>query len=282
VVSYTADPDARLSVIICSRQVRQVRECLAALRKTASVALEIVVVQHVESGDGEEMRKVVERFGGACVLYRGPFDFARMNKLGAEKATSGALLFLNDDVILQERGWDQAIAATLARPEIGIVGAVLEYPDGTLQHAGVVTGMGDAAGHCGRFQVSSELWPWLRMSRDVSAVTGAMLGIRAEVFREMGGFDAAFPVNYNDVDLGLRVRASGRRVVCLDVGRVIHRESQTRVGGTRYEEREALYIRWPEVLGRPDPFYSRHLAASERIQLAIEESPLSGLVVGSY
>ena len=153
----------------------------------------------------------------------------------------------------------------------------MQYPNGTIQHAGVVTGMGDAAGHCGRFQMTSELWPWLRMSRDVSAVTGAMLGIRSEVFQQMKGFDAAFPVNYNDVDLCLRVRKAGLRVVCLDVGKVIHRESQTRVGGTRHEEREALYKRWAEVLARPDEFYSPHLAPTERIALNSGKNPLQDL-----
>ena len=153
-------------------------------------------------------------------------------------------------------------------PEIGIAGAILEYPNGTIQHAGVVLGMGDAAGHCGRFQKTSELWPWLHMTRDVSAVTGAMLGIRTEVFQKLQGFDAAFPVNYNDVDLCLRVRKAGLRIVCLDPGKVVHGESQTRVGGTRYAERQELYKRWPEILARPDEFYSKRLAPTERIALA--------------
>jgi len=118
------------------------------------------------------------------------------------------------------------------------------------------------------------------MSRDVTAVTGAMLGIRAEVFRAMGGFDEAFPVNYNDVDLCLRVRQAGMGVVCLNVGKVVHRESQTRVGGTRFEEREALYKRWAEVLARPDELYSVHLAATGRCGLRVGGRPLAGL--GSF
>jgi hypothetical protein len=277
-ISYTAPPDARLSLIICSRNIGQVRECLEAVRATVSVAREVLVVHHLESGNGDEMRACVEQFGGTSIPYRGPFDFARMNNLAAAKATAPYLLFLNDDVLVQERGWDQALAATLARPEIGVAGAILQYPNGTIQHAGVVVGMGDAAGHCGRFQMDSELWPWLRMSRDVSAVTGAMLGIRRELFQKMHGFDETFPVNYNDVDLCLRVREAGLRVVCLDVGKVVHRESQTRVGGTRFEEREALYKRWAGVLARGDEFYSAHLAPTERIALGSGERPLRGLV----
>jgi GT2 family glycosyltransferase len=229
--------------------------------------IELLVVHHLESGRGEELRRYVEPFGGTWIPYRGSFDFARMNNLAAAKATAPHLVFMNDDVIVRQRGWDQALAATLARPDIGIAGAILQYPNGTIQHAGVVTGMGDGAGHCGRFQMTSGLWPWLRMGRDVTAVTGAMLGIRSEVFEQMRGFDETFPVNYNDVDLCLRVRQAGLRVVCLDLGTVVHRESQTRVGGTRHEEREVLYKRWPEVLARPDEFYSPHLEPTERIAL---------------
>jgi GT2 family glycosyltransferase len=274
---YSAPAGARLSVIICSREVERVRECLDGIRRTAKIPVEVLVVHHLDAGSGDAMRRYVEQAGGIWIAYRGGFDFARMNNLAAEKASASYLLFVNDDVTVREAGWDVGVAAALARPEVGIAGAILQYPDGTVQHAGVVVGMGDGAGHCGRFQLSSELWPWLRMSREVSAVTGAMLGIRAEVFAKLRGFDEMFPVNYNDVDLCLRVREAGLSVMCLDLGTVMHRESQTRVGGTRYEEREALYKRWPEVLARPDEFYSPHLAATERITLSRGECVLRGL-----
>ena len=270
--SYTAPSDGHLGIIICSRQVRQLRQCLEAIRKTAAIPTDLLVVHHLDTGTGDELRQCVEQFGGTWIPYRGPFDFARMNNLAAAKASAPHLLFLNDDVIVQQPGWDTAFAATLSRAEIGIAGAILQYPTGAIQHAGVVTGMGDAAGHCGRFQMSSELWPWLRMTRDVTAVTGAMLGIRSDLFQRLGGFDEAFPVNYNDVDLCLRVRQAGLRVVCLNVGEVVHRESQTRIGGTRHDERETLYKRWHKILAHPDEFYSPHLAPTERIALS-SESP---------
>ena len=116
------------------------------------------------------------------------------------------------------------------------------------------------------------------MSRDVTAVTGAMLGISTRLFRELKGFDESFPVNYNDVDLCLRVRQLGRRVICMNVGKVIHYESQTRTGGTTYGERDALYKRWASVLAKPDEFYSPHLAPFERIALRTGDTPLAALV----
>lgn len=273
---YGTAPAARMSVIVCSREPRRVHECLDALRRNTSCEIEIIVLHHL--GARGNMQRIVERFGGTCLTYEGPFDFARMNNLAAAKATSPSLLFLNDDVIIEQRGWDQAFMSTLARTEVGAVGAILLYPDDTIQHAGVVVGMGDGAGHCGRFQTSSMLWPWLRMSREVSAVTGAMLGIRTDVFRRLNGFDETFPVNYNDVDLCLRLRQEGLSIICLDVGKVVHRESQTRTGGTTYQERDALYRRWAHVLAKPDGFYSPHLAPTERIAIRTSESSLSRLV----
>lgn len=259
----------RLSVVVCSRDLGRLRKCLKAVRATASVELEFVIVHHVE-GDAVELP------GTTCIPYREPFDFARMNNLAVEKATAPYLLFLNDDVIVKDRGWDSKLAAALAHADIGVAGPILEYPNSTIQHAGVVTGMGDGAGHCGRFQRGSELWPWLRMSRDVSAVTGAMLGMRADLFRRIGGFDLQFPVNYNDVDMCLRVKQAGLRVLCLDLGKIIHYESQTRVACTTYEERDRLYKKWSAVLARPDEFYSPHLAPTERITLDISgDHPLS-------
>lgn len=277
---YDSPADTRLAIIICTRQIRQLRECLEAIRYTASLSIELLVVHHLHSDTGEDLRRCVEQFGGEWIPYRGPFDFARMNNLAAAKAKAPYLLFLNDDVIVHERGWDYALASTLARPDVGIAGAILQYPNGAIQHAGVVTGMGDAAGHCGRFQMSSDLWPWLRMSRDVTAVTGAMLAIRSELYQRLQGFDGIFPVNYNDVDLCLRVKDAGLRVVCLDAGKVVHKESQTRIGGTQHDERDALYRRWPGVLSRADEYYSPHLAPMERIALSTEgrnRNPLEGL-----
>ena len=273
---YSTPPNARMSVIVCSREPRRVRECLGALRRTTTCALEIIVMHHL--GAGGDMRRIVERFGGMYLSYEGSFDFARMNNLAAEKATAPMLVFLNDDVILEQRGWDAAFTSSLGRIDVGAVGAILDYPDGTIQHAGVVIGMGDGAGHCGRFQMTSDLWPWLRMGREVSAVTGAMFGIRTDVFRKLEGFDPTFPVNYNDVDLCLRLRQAGLSVLCMNVGKVVHQESQTRVGGTTYEERDALYKRWAFVLAKPDEFYSPHLSLTERIAIRSTSNPLAALV----
>jgi GT2 family glycosyltransferase len=136
----------------------------------------------------------------------------------------------------------------------------LLYPTGLFQHAGVVIGIGDGCGHLGRFKHGIPHFPWLQLARDVSAVTGACLAIRREVFDQLGGFDPDFPVNYNDIDLCLRARRAGYRVICEPAAVLRHDECQTRVGGTNYDERKRFRNRWGSDLAAGDPFYNSNLS----------------------
>jgi GT2 family glycosyltransferase len=139
---------------------------------------------------------------------------------------------------------------------------LLVYPSGAIQHAGIVTGIGQGSGHVGRGEFASDLWRWLRLTRDVSAVTAACLAVRRQVFEQLGGFDEAFPVNYNDVDFCLRARQAGYRVVLEGRAVLRHDECRTRTAGTKLEERERFAARWGAVLERPDPYYSAWLSRS--------------------
>jgi len=198
--------------------------------------------------------------------YAGAFNFALMNNAASREAAAPNLLFLNDDLYATGGGWCGAIVAELDRPEVGIAGAVLRYPSGAIQHAGVVLGLGDAVGHAGRFQYASDLWPWLTITREVSAVTGACLAIRADTFKRLGGFDEAFPDNYNDVDLCLRAGREGLSVVCVSTAQLVHEGCATRAGVTHLRERNLFYERWAQKLAHPDPFYSPSLSLTEQIR----------------
>jgi GT2 family glycosyltransferase len=241
---------------------------LEALRRTASQAVsQIIVVAHEDTGPNPELHSVIRQAGATAVSFGGTFNFAAMNNLGVSLATKPHLLFLNDDVTATSPGWAEMLGEQLVRERVGVAGAVMRYPSGAIQHAGIVAGIGDGVGHAGRHMDSSDLWPWLLQMRNVSAVTGACLAIRSELFQRLGGFDATFPNNYNDADLCFRVRASGYDVVCVPVPGLIHYECQSRRGIVRFEERYRLYGRWMEILSRPDPYYSVSLSATERIAL---------------
>jgi GT2 family glycosyltransferase len=122
-----------------------------------------------------------------------------------------------------------------------------------------VIGIGDGCGHIGRGAVVAPYWPWLALTRDVTAVTGACLAIRRALFRDLGGFDELFPSNYNDVDLCLRVRRAGYRVVYDPAVVLTHYEAQSRRTTVTLDERQLWYRRWGSVIDAGDPFYSRHL-----------------------
>ena len=265
-------PAGELTAIICSKSPDLLETCLASLRATADqVVRQIVVVEHQECEPNPLLHAVIKRAGATSVTFRGAFDFATMNNLGAKMTDAPNLLFLNDDVRATEPEWAELLAEQVSRQEVGVAGAVLWYPSGLLQHAGIVAGVGDGVGHAGRNMRSSELWPWLMATRNVSAVTGACLAIRKELFIRLGGFDTLFPNNFNDVDLCFRVRSHGYRVICVPVPGLNHTECQSRLGSVRFEERYRFYARWADLLRHPDPYFSPALAPTEKIELNLTD-----------
>jgi len=247
---------------VCSRRVRLLRRFLRELdRRTSYTRREIVVVEHRYAASAENAARDALLKGVRClrVPYDAPFNFSRMNNLGVEAASGEILMFLNDDTEPLRPDWLERMVAQALRGEVGAVGAKLVYPNGTIQHAGLAIGIGDVAGHPGRNQRRTPFWNWADCTRNVTAVTGACLAVRREVFAELGGFDTAFAVNYNDVDFCLRARRAGYEVI-YDASAVLqHREAQTRLALVLYDERERFYQRWGEALAAGDPYYSPNL-----------------------
>lgn len=202
-----------------------------------------------------------------------PFNFSALNNTAARGADADLLLFLNDDVLVAEPNWLRLMAAEAVRPEIGAVGAKLHYPDGRIQHAGVATGLGPQgiAGHEFRGQPGDTPGPQSRLlvQREVSAVTAACMLLERRKFEEVGGFDEALAVAFNDVDLCLRLRGAGYRNLWTPHARLIHAESATR-GSDRSPERGAAFAdearlmreRWGEALA-DDPYYSPNLTLED-------------------
>jgi GT2 family glycosyltransferase len=260
--------DLRASLVICSRSAEMLDRCLRAVQASSHVNREIVVVQHLGYDDAK-VQKVIERHGARRVPYSGAFHFSVMNNLGADAATGDVLVFLNDDTEPLDPAWLDRLVGHVGRPGVGIAGARLVYPSGTLQHAGVAIGVSDGCGHIGRGAFTAPLWPWLQITRDVAAVTGACLAINAALFRKLGGFAGEFPINYNDIDLCLRVRHAGYRVVCDTSAVLRHYECQTRGRGiVTLRERESWFDRWGDLIEAGDPFYSPHLTR-EREDLSL-------------
>jgi GT2 family glycosyltransferase len=259
---------AQASIVICTRTPKLLDRCLRALRRTDAAQAEIVVVAH-DHGAAARLDRIATAHGARAVRYSGQFHFGVMNALGARHSSRPVLVFLNDDVEPISSAWLSRLLRPLNRPEIGIAGGLLLYPDNTIQHAGISVGGGPYPSHLGRRQTSSPWWPWLRVTREVAAVTGACLAIRRAVWDELGGFDPRFQINYNDVDLCLRARRAGYSVI-LECGAVLHhREAQTRSTIVTPDEKALFTSVWASELAKPDPFFNPNLTLpDERITLA--------------
>lgn len=256
-ITPTPPPSAEfVSIVICTRTATLLEACLTALEsRTAHQNCEVIVVQH---GGDSTLTQVIAAHKAKRVPYPGPFNFADMNNQGAAAATGTILLFLNDDVTPLKPDWLTRIIHHLADPTIGAVGAKLTFPDGTLQHAGIAAFGTAGAWHPGRACPPNALWP--AITRQVSAVTGACLALRAQDFRHLGGFDPAFPINFNDVDLCFRLEARGLRILIDIEAELQHDESRTRAPGSTYDERRLFFRKWSQRLMQPDPYYAPNLA----------------------
>ena len=256
-----------VSLIVCSRDGERLSAFLKGQERTRYPNVELVVVEHL-AAKGRPLDRVLEGIKCIRVPFDAPFNFSSMNNLGAQAASSELLVFLNDDVTPLRPKWLDVMAGHLERPEIGVVGARLLYPSGAIQHAGIALGIQDGAGHPGRGAYRADLMYYLDRPRNVSAVTGACLGIRRNVFREVAGFDVSFPMNYNDVDLCLRVASIGYQIIVDPHIELTHLEGGTRRGGTTLEERQHFRERWGDLLVASDPYYPQAFDRNEEVRLA--------------
>jgi GT2 family glycosyltransferase len=223
-------PRGRVSIISPFRdQGELLRDCLRSLRRGIYRSYEVVLV---DNGSTEpSLLRLLERLESRprfrVVRCPGPFNFSRLCNRGAAEAGGDWLLFLNNDTCALSPDWLEQMLFVASQSNVGIVGATLFYPDGTLQHAGMFQRGDGVWDHFGRGQREEAKEEWQRV-RTVPAVSAACLLIGRELFDELGGFDEARPVTHNDVDLCRRARARGRLVAITPHARLLHYESLSR------------------------------------------------------
>ena len=228
-----------LSVIIPTRdRLELLQACLGSIDKHApGCQIELLIA---DNGSQEEKTlQWLRQFAAASSPMRrqvvvnapGPFNYSAINNLAVQHGQGTVLLLLNNDVEFLHPGWGHELASHALRPGIGCVGAQLLYPDHTIQHAGVMLGVGGLAGHAHQdFPADASGYQRrLQLAQEVSAVTAACLAISLKTWDALGGLDEQqLAVNYNDVDLGLRAQALGLRNLYLPQVRAIHHESKSR------------------------------------------------------
>jgi GT2 family glycosyltransferase len=197
-----------------------------------------------------------------------PFNFSRINNAAARRARGPFLCFLNNDTEVISADWLEEMTSLAGREGIGAVGAMLYYPNNTMQHAGVVLGLGGIASHPHRGQRRGVPGNYGRaaLTQTMSAVTAACMVIRKSTFEAVGGFDEALAVAYNDVDLCLRLGAKGFRCVWTPFAELYHFESISRGDDLQGENRprflaesQAMRDRWQGLL-TADPYYNPNLS----------------------
>jgi GT2 family glycosyltransferase len=268
------DKKPKVSILIPTRdRVELLEACIASIYKVTEYPdFEIIIIDN-DSVSEKSLRffEDISKSGRAKVIEsRGPFNFSRLNNLAALHSNGEILVLLNNDTEIIESDWLSNLVAYAVRPEIGVVGARLLYPDRTVQHGGVVVGLG--VGGCARhsFVGLGEGDPgYLGKARSdqwISAVTGACHCIRKELLLRVGGLDEeAFPVAFNDIDLCLKCQYLGFKNVYAGSVTLIHHESKSRASDLSPEnfqrylgEIAAFTVRWHPQFA--DPYYNINLS----------------------
>ncbi|MGE3781915.1 MAG: glycosyltransferase [Alphaproteobacteria bacterium] len=257
-------PDEIIQVIVPTRDNGEdVRDFVESLRRRAAVAASLRILVIDNGSEQIDTMRTLERLseeeGVRVVRMDEPFNWSRLNTRAAALCDAPIFVFANDDMVMLSDAWDRRLRGLLDRPEIGIVGARLLYPDDTVQHAGILLGWPNIDEHDGRYAPASDPGPASRwhVTRAVSAVTGAFLAVRRAVFETAGGFDeTALPVAYSDIDFALKVRARGLKIIWTPNISLRHYESKTRgldhldpeKRARNEAERRVMQARWGATL----------------------------------
>ncbi len=270
-ISYQIIGNPKISIIIANKDHEpDLRRCITSiLEKSTYDNFEIIVVEN--NSETAEIQKYYEELKEnekvKVITYQGVFNYSAINNLGASKAEGEYLLLLNNDTQVITVNWMEELLMYAQRNDVGAVGAKLYYGDKTIQHAGVVLGLGAhrTAGHSHYMQHRENLGYMGRLcyTQNVSAVTGACLMVSKALFEKAGGLEESFAVSLNDVDFCIKLREMGYLNVFTPFAELYHFESASRglddkgEKAERYNEESARFReKWKEVLAKGDPYYN--------------------------
>ena len=271
-VKYQVQGNPKVSIVIPNKDEKEtLKKCLESIwQKTTYSNYEIILVEN--NSTTREIRDYYQELDGKngvrVVYWDKEFNYSAINNFGISYAKGEYILCLNNDITVISPEWMEELLANCQRPEVGIVGARLYYPDNTIQHAGIVLGMGGCAGSLfvGLARSRGGYLHKAALQQDLSAVTAACFIVKKEAFEKVGGFEEKLAVAFNDVDFCLKVRHAGYLVVYDPYAELYHHESKTRgyenteAKKRRFQE-EIEYMRchWmPDILR--DPYYNENLS----------------------
>lgn len=287
-ISYQIIGNPKISIVIANKDHEaDLRRCLASIfEKSTYDNYEVIVVEN--NSETTEIWKYYEELKEnervKIVIYQGGFNYSAVNNLGVEAAEGEYILLLNNDTQVITVNWMEELLMYAQRQDVGAVGAKLYYGDKTIQHAGVVLGLGAhrTAGHSHYMQHWENLGYMGRLcyAQNVSAVTGACLLVSKELFEKAGGLDESFAVSLNDVDFCIKLREMGYLNVFTPFAELYHYESVSRglddqgEKAKRYNEESARFRdKWKAVLEKGDPYYNPNFSLDRSdFSLKVEET----------
>ncbi len=280
-------PFKKASIIIPTKDnLDKLRPCLESIfTHTHGSNYEILLVD-TGSSDPETLeyyRTLASRPEVNLIFDKRPFNFHRVCNLGARHASGEIFVFLNNDTEALGPEWLEELVGWAERPEVGIVGARLIRPDGTIQHAGLIIGLGGHGSHVFDGGREDQTGPFGSPDwyRDYQAITGACLAIRRELFEALHGFDEAYQVGYGDIDLCLRAVDAGYRVVYNPFARLLHHEGATRGFSQPPSDVLRASVRMMGRIQAGDPYFNPNLSRYQRVPAVAQakEPPIPELIL---
>lgn len=271
-VIYDVKGNPLVSVIIPNKDhIDDLNKCIESLMTVNSYKnIEVIVVENNSTDEGtfkyyESIKKKYENVH--VITWKREFNYSAINNYGVKNAKGDYVLLLNNDTEIIAPDSIKDMLGYCMREDVGIVGAKLLYPDGTIQHAGVIVGLGGIAGHA-FVGLDADAYGYMSrayLTSDYSAVTAACLMVSKEIYNEVGGLSEEYAVAFNDVDFCMKVRRKGYLVVYDAFSQWYHYESKSR-GYEDTDEKQARFkgeiatfeSRWHKELEEGDPYYNRN------------------------
>ena len=272
-IKYEIEGEPLVSIIIPNKDHKEtLKTCITSiLEKTTYQNYEIIIVENnsIEKKTFDYYQELEQNKQIRLVVWEGSFNYSAINNYGIKKEANGEYyILLNNDVEILTPDWIQEMLMFAQRSDVGAVGAMLYYQDDTIQHAGVIIGIGGVGGHAHKYFPRNSYGYMSRaaIAQNYSAVTAACVLIPKHVWDEVGGLDEGFQVAFNDVDLCMRIRKSGYLIVWTPYAELYHYESKSRGLEDTPEKRKRFegevrrfQERWKKELETGDPYYNQNL-----------------------
>lgn len=271
-VTYPVKGEPKISIIIPNKDHKKdLKRCIKSILKSTYKNYEIIIVENnsKEKNIFKYYKKLEKNPNIKIEKCKMPiFNYSKLNNYGASKASGEYFVFLNNDTKIITNNWLETIISNCQREEIGAIGAKLIYKNKRIQHAGVVLNLTGTAGHVNWNEKENNpgYFGRIMIQQNVSAVTGALLGVSKKIFEQVNGFDETFPIAYNDVDFCLKIQDIGKLITYNPYIEAYHFESQSR-GYEDTEEKQKrlkkeeskLKKKWKKYFDVTDKYYSPNL-----------------------